>query len=32
VGGDDGLKAVVIGLAAKKSVAENRPVATAEIK
>jgi myo-inositol 2-dehydrogenase/D-chiro-inositol 1-dehydrogenase len=31
VGGEDGLQAVVIGLAAKKSVAENRPVEISEI-
>jgi myo-inositol 2-dehydrogenase/D-chiro-inositol 1-dehydrogenase len=31
VGGEDGLQAVAIGLAAKKSVVENRPVAIAEV-
>ena len=31
VGGEDGLQAVAIGLAAKKSVKENRPVSIAEI-
>jgi myo-inositol 2-dehydrogenase/D-chiro-inositol 1-dehydrogenase len=31
VSGDDGLKSVVIALAAKKSVKENRPVKLSEI-
>jgi myo-inositol 2-dehydrogenase/D-chiro-inositol 1-dehydrogenase len=31
VGGKDGLLSVAIGLAAKKSVAENRPVRVAEL-
>jgi myo-inositol 2-dehydrogenase/D-chiro-inositol 1-dehydrogenase len=31
VSGEDGLRSVAIGLAAKKSVAENRPVQVVEI-